>query len=88
MHSETSPSTSSFNICEHGVYSPVGAQGITCHKCLEAEKTPISKEQARINILEWLYTHDGGYSNKLKWREDFIYMLKWNLERIKEDADK
>lgn len=74
-------------ICEHEVYNPIGATNITCAKCAEIENTPISKEQARINILEWLYTHDGGYSDKLKWRKDFIEMLKWNLKRI-DNADK
>lgn len=46
------------------------------------DNTTISTDQARINILEWLYVHDVGYSDKLKWREDFIEMLKWNLKRI------
>lgn len=49
---------------------------------MENDNQIVSRQQARINILEWLYTHDGGYPDKLKWREDFIEMLKWNLERI------
>lgn len=27
-------------------------------------------------IVDWLYTHDGNYPNKLKWREDFLNFLK------------
>lgn len=43
----------------------------------------ISKETARRNIVEWLYVNDGGYPNKLKWREAFVLMLEWNIKRIK-----
>lgn len=27
-------------------------------------------------IIEWLYTNDGGYPNKVDWRLSFIQMLK------------
>lgn len=44
----------------------------------------ISKTQAKINILEWLYTNDGGYSNKLDWRKKFLEVIDFNIKAIKD----
>ena len=32
----------------------------------------INKEEFIYKLLKWLYIHDGGYSDKLGWRKDFI----------------
>lgn len=41
--------------------------------------TPISRELAYTNIVEWLYANDGKYSDKTKWREELIKVLRFNL---------
>lgn len=36
----------------------------------------INEEKTFTEIMEWLYVNDGGYSDKLKWRKDFVAKLK------------
>ena len=59
---------------DHSVHTHPGYSAIEMEQ--ESKFCPIETENKLATIIEWLYVHDGGYPDKLKWREDFIEMLK------------
>ena len=34
----------------------------------------------KSDILEWVYTHDGGYKDKIEWRHAFVEYLETLIE--------
>lgn len=31
------------------------------------------------NIIEWMFTHDGKYPDKIEWRKEFLNVLRFNI---------
>lgn len=52
------------------------------------KKATLSPEKQYSNILEWLYTNDGKYPNKVEWRKEFVIMLRFNVLGIKPEEPK
>lgn len=52
------------------------------------EPRKLTKEQAVLNIVEWMYVNDGNYPNKNEFRLGLVAQIRDNIERIDTNANK